>query len=61
MGTADDTAVKVGPGPMNKGIFVRLTRDGPGKGEVSLVFTCNRVNITADKLVRGDLGLLVVR
>lgn len=26
-------SVKVGPGPSNKGIFVRISRDGPGKGE----------------------------
>ena len=31
-------AVRVGPGPSNKGIFVRINRDGPGKGEVSLEF-----------------------
>ena len=33
--TALIAAVKVGPGPSNKGIFIRITRDGPGKGEVS--------------------------
>lgn len=27
------SAVRIGPGPLNKGYFVRLTRDGPGKGE----------------------------
>jgi hypothetical protein len=27
------TAVRLGPGPLNKGIFVRILRDGPGKGE----------------------------
>lgn len=31
-------AVKVGPGDTNKGIFVRIKRDGPGKGEVRYVF-----------------------
>lgn len=30
---ADPTAVRLAPGPLNKGIFVRITRDGPGKGE----------------------------
>lgn len=28
-------AIKVGPGPMNQGIFVKIKRDGPGQGEVS--------------------------
>lgn len=28
------SAVKVGPGDTNKGIFVRIKRDGPGQGEV---------------------------
>jgi hypothetical protein len=28
-------AVRVGPGPSNQGIFVKINRDGPGKGEVS--------------------------
>jgi hypothetical protein len=27
-------AVKVGPGETNKGIYVRIKRDGPGQGEV---------------------------
>ncbi|GFZ51684.1 Oxysterol-binding protein-like protein 1 [Saitozyma sp. JCM 24511] len=26
-------SVKLGPGPINKGIFVRINREGPGKGE----------------------------
>ncbi|CAK9786953.1 unnamed protein product [Cutaneotrichosporon oleaginosum] len=26
-------SVRLGPGPQNKGIFVRILRDGPGKGE----------------------------
>jgi hypothetical protein len=30
-------AVRVGPGSSNKGLFVRITRDGPGKGEVSVL------------------------
>lgn len=30
-------AVKVGPGETNKGIYVRIKRDGPGQGEVRLV------------------------
>jgi len=30
-------AVKVGPGETNKGIYVRIKRDGPGQGEVSLL------------------------
>lgn len=25
--------MRLGPGPQNKGIFVRILRDGPGKGE----------------------------
>lgn len=29
-------AVRVGPGPSNRGIFVKINRDGPGKGEVSV-------------------------
>lgn len=29
-------AVSLGPGPQNKGIFVRILRDGPGKGEVGV-------------------------
>lgn len=31
------SAVRVGPGPSNKGIFIRINRDGPGKGEARLV------------------------
>lgn len=26
-------AVRLGPGPLNKGVFIRIKRDGPGKGE----------------------------
>ena len=29
------SAVRVAPGPSNKGLFLRIKRDGPGKGEVS--------------------------
>jgi hypothetical protein len=33
-------AVKVGPGETNKGIYVRIKRDGPGQGEVRLCTHC---------------------
>ena len=26
-------SVRIGPGSLNKGVFVKLNRDGPGKGE----------------------------
>jgi len=37
MTCADVLAVKVGPGETNKGIYVRIKRDGPGQGEVRLL------------------------
>lgn len=37
LGRANVIAVKVGPGETNKGIYVRIKRDGPGQGEVRLV------------------------
>jgi hypothetical protein len=33
--TLSTAAVRVAPGPECKGIFVRINRDGPGKGEVT--------------------------
>lgn len=37
-------AVRVGPGPSNKGIFIRIAREGPGEGEVRLKWKFNMAN-----------------